>query len=119
MYKFIKTKFYFSQEINNTEAKHYYKVLPIFILNPSNSDDGEFMKTKRFFEFLEVGEKKFKDGIRGVTLYKCQCVEKEMATHSSTLTWKIPWMEEPGGLQSLGTQRVGHDRVTSLSFFLW
>ena len=33
---------------------------------------------------------------------------KEMATHSSTLAWKIPWMEEPGRLQSLGSQRVGH-----------
>ena len=35
--------------------------------------------------------------------------EKEMATHSSTLAWKIPWMEEPGRLQSMGSQRVGHD----------
>ena len=36
-------------------------------------------------------------------------MEKEMATHSSTLAWKIPWMEEPGRLQSMGSQRVGHD----------
>ena len=36
-------------------------------------------------------------------------LEKEMATHSSILTWKIPWMEEPGVLQSMGSQRVGHD----------
>ena len=36
-------------------------------------------------------------------------LEKEMATHSSTLAWKIPWMEEPGRLQSMGWQRVGHD----------
>ena len=35
-------------------------------------------------------------------------LEKEMATHSSTLAWKIPWMEEPGGLQSMGVQRVRH-----------
>ena len=35
--------------------------------------------------------------------------EKAMATHSGTLTWKIPWMEEPGGLQSMGSLRVGHD----------
>ena len=35
-------------------------------------------------------------------------LEKEMATHSSTLAWKIPWMEKPGGLQSMGSQRVGH-----------
>ena len=36
-------------------------------------------------------------------------LEKEMATHSSTLAWKIPGMEEPGGLQSMGSLRVGHD----------
>jgi len=35
--------------------------------------------------------------------------EKEMATHSSALAWKTPWMEEPGRLQSMGSQRVGHD----------
>ena len=42
-----------------------------------------------------------------------------MAPHSSTLAWKIPWMEEPRRLQSMGSQRVGHDWVTSLSFFLF
>ena len=36
-------------------------------------------------------------------------LEKEMTTHSSTLAWKIPWMEEPGRLQSMGSQRVRHD----------
>ena len=36
-------------------------------------------------------------------------LEKEMATHSSILAWKIPWMEEPSRLQSMGSQRVGHD----------
>ena len=36
-------------------------------------------------------------------------LEKEMATHSSTHAWKIPWIEKPGGLQSMGSQRVGHD----------
>ena len=40
-----------------------------------------------------------------------------MAPHSSTLAWKIPWMEEPGRLQSMGYQRVRHDRATSLSLF--
>ena len=45
------------------------------------------------------------------------CLEKAMAPHSSTLAWKIPWMEEPGGLQSTGSRRVGHDRATSLSLF--
>ena len=36
-------------------------------------------------------------------------LEKEMATHSSILAWKISWTEEPGGLQSMGSQRIGHD----------
>ena len=36
-------------------------------------------------------------------------VEKEMATHSSILAWEIPWAEEPGGLQSVGSQRVGYN----------
>ena len=36
-------------------------------------------------------------------------LEKEMATHSSVLTWRIPWTEEPGGLPSVGSHRVGHD----------
>ena len=44
-------------------------------------------------------------------------VEKAMAPHSSTLAWRIPWTEEPGGLQSKGSRRVVHDWVTSLSLF--
>ena len=40
-------------------------------------------------------------------------LEKEMATHSNILAWEIPWTEEPGGLQSLGSQKVGHDWVTN------
>ena len=43
-------------------------------------------------------------------------LEKEMASHSSTLAWKFPWTEKPGRLQSMGSQRVGHDWATSLSF---
>ena len=42
-------------------------------------------------------------------------LEKEMATHSSTLAWRIPWTEEPSGLQSMELQRVRHDWATSLS----
>ena len=43
--------------------------------------------------------------------------EKAMALHSNTLAWKIPWIEEPGRLQSMGSRRLGHDWVTSLSLF--
>ena len=49
-------------------------------------------------------------------------LEKEMATHSSTLAWKIPWTEKPGRLQSMGLQRVGHDWVIAClacSFTMW
>ena len=44
-------------------------------------------------------------------------LEKVMAPHSSTLAWKIPWAEEPGRLQSMGSLRVRHDRASSLSLF--
>ena len=44
-------------------------------------------------------------------------LEKEIANYSSTLAWKIPWMEEHGRLQSMGSQRIGHDWATSLSVF--
>ena len=44
-------------------------------------------------------------------------LEKEMATHSSTLAWKIPWMEESCRLQSMGSQRIGPDWATSLSLY--
>ena len=45
-------------------------------------------------------------------------LEKEMATHSSTLAWKIPWTEKPGGLQSMGSQRVGHDFTFTFHFHI-
>ena len=45
-------------------------------------------------------------------------LESKIATHSSILAWKIPWAEEPGGLQSMGLQRIGHDCVTNFHFFL-
>ena len=44
-------------------------------------------------------------------------LEKELTTHSSILAWEIPWTEEPGRLQSMGSLRVGHDCATSLSLF--
>ena len=45
----------------------------------------------------------------GLPLGREDPLEKEMATHSSTLAWRIPWREEPGRLQSMGSQRVRHD----------
>ena len=46
-------------------------------------------------------------------------LQKEMATHSSTLAWKIPWTEEPGRLRSMGSEKVGHGWATSLSTGYW
>ena len=60
-------------------------------------------------------------GVNGIILFVLWLssvpLEKVMAPHSSTLAWKIPWMEEPGRLQSMGSLRVGHDWATSLSLF--
>ena len=57
--------------------------------------------------------------ISNASVHQCSAffTEKAMATHSSTLAWKIPWMEEPGRLQSMGSLRVGHNWETSLSLF--
>ena len=48
-------------------------------------------------------------------------LEEGMATHSSILAWRIPWTEEPGGLQSIGSQRVGHDYsdLTRMHAHIW
>ena len=46
-------------------------------------------------------------------------LEKEMATHSRILTWEIPWTEEPGGLQSMGSQRARHDWATKHTALLF
>ena len=58
--------------------------------------------------------------ILSILIYVCVCVcvcvcvlDKEMATHSSILAWRIPWTEEPGRLQTVGSQRVGHDWATN------
>ena len=48
-------------------------------------------------------------GDLGVIPGSGRSLEKEMATHSSILAWRVPWTEEPGRLQSTGSQRVGHD----------
>ena len=53
-----------------------------------------------------------------LSLSKEDPLEKEMVIHSSTISWKIPWTEVPGRLQSMGSQRVGHDWMTSLSLSL-
>ena len=72
---------------------------------------------KFYFQFLQI----FFPCILEMYMYYLGAVvsfkEKAMETHSSTLAWKIPWTEEPGRLQSMGSRRVRHDWVTSLSLF--
>ena len=58
------------------------------------------------------GVAKSRTGLSGFTFtfaFHLHALEKEMTAHSSILAWRIPWTEEPGGLQSIGLQRVGHD----------
>ena len=69
-----------------------------------------------FADFLFLS-RQFTDGY--IYIYIYIYMEKAMAPQSSILAWKIPWMEEPGGLQSMGLLRVGQDWVTSLSFFIF
>ena len=59
----------------------------------------------------------FRGGTSSFNTSSVPVTEKAMTTHSSTLAWKIPWVEEPGGLQSVRSIRVGHDWATSLSLF--
>ena len=67
------------------------------------SEDGTKQLAKSFIIFLLIGPAPPDlKAIRRIT-------EKAMAPHSSTLAWKIPWKEEPDGLQSMGSLRVGHD----------
>ena len=61
--------------------------------------------------------KKNMEHMKNVLIYLNRWSEKAMAPHSSPLAWKIPWVEEPGRLQSMGSHRVGYDWATSLSLF--
>ena len=75
---------------------------------------GESSQLKsRGTEWLQVMEKTEINFIWVIILN----LEKEMATHSSTLAWKIPWTEDPSRLQSMGSQRVGHNWATLLLLF--
>jgi len=89
-----------------------FAVIKWFILLISKNKDAE-LKTKYTNRSCHTAG----SIIRWITASYCPGMEKAMAPHSSTLAWKIPWTEEPGGLQSMGSLRVGHDWATSLSLF--
>ena len=70
-----------------------------------------------FIPVPKKGNAKEYSGFYTILLTSHASTEKAMATHSSTLAWKIPWMEEPGRLQSMGSLGVRHDWETSLALF--
>ena len=69
----------------------------------------EFLNIRRWYNLCYC--------IQKILFNSTPLLEKAMAPHSSTLAWRIPWTEEPGGLQSMGSLRVGDDWATSLSLF--
>ena len=131
------------EESEKTDLKLNIQNIKIMASSPITSwqIDGETMKTVTDFSFLGsvrycsheikrhllLSRKTMTklDSIlksRGITLPTKVCLvkAKEMATHSSILAWKIPWMEEPDGLQSMGSQRVGQTERLHFHFhFLW
>jgi len=94
------------------------EVTPRYVVVKLTSLEGEF-----FFKASQVGfpgcsvvkNPPANAGDMGLILGQEYLLEKEMATHSSILAWKIPWTEEPGRLQSMGSQRVGHHLIKKTS----
>ena len=84
----------------------------IYFLRFGSSLSSYLLKRRLEYRKTELGGKHRRE--RRITEHQCV---KAMAPHSSTLAWKIPWTEEPGGLQSMGSRRVGHNWATSLSLF--
>ena len=78
----------------------------LFVLGVQELDSVMYRSFLRFFSHIDY-----------YIVFSRVPSEKAMASHSSTLAWKIPWMEEPGRLQSMGSLRVGHHWATSLSLF--
>ena len=119
------------KDLNSSTAVHLNLLNPYFKLptcSGSSKKQGNSRKTstsaspttlKPLCRSQQTVENSSTDGNnRPPDLSREDLLEKEMATHSSILAWKIPWTEAPGGLQSTGLQRLRHDWATSLSFFL-
>ena len=94
---------HFKGNLNNT----LFRIAFIFSLNYHFLDEAKFCLKKKLCMLTKFSCKFWI--LIGVIL------EKTMAPHSSTLAWKIPWMEEPGGVQPMESLRVRHDSATSLS----
>ena len=96
--------------VNETEREVFLE-FPCFLYDPSNL--GNFISDSSAFSKMILVIWK----VLGLHNAELNWLEKAMALHSSTLAWKIPWAEEPGRLQSMGSLRVRHDWATSLSLF--
>ena len=101
-----------------------YQILTYIIINSQNNSLGQTPYPPWTDEKTEANKINYLSKVLQLVMaalgFEPHCVqfpEKAMATHSSTLAWKIPWTEEPGRLQSMGSRRVGHDWATSLSLF--
>ena len=106
--------------LNWTELIFLQRGVTFTVLKPSTQDGKH--RFPRMLSWVKLG------GFTPTSLSETMCttsvdifgttyIEKAMAPHSSTLAWKIPWTEEPGRLQSIGSLRVRHDWATSLSLF--
>ena len=89
------------QQFNMEKTTHFYKILKHIVYRTS--------LVAQMVKHLPTMQETWVQSLGREDL------EKEMATHSSTRAWKIPWMEEPGRLQSMGSQRVRHDWANSLT----
>ena len=87
-------------------VNHYQHLLLIVAMSRNRILSGPFLITAQTVKHLPTMRE-----TRVWSLGQEVPLEKEMAIHSSILAWKIPWMEEPGRLQSMGSQRVGHDWI--------
>ena len=84
--------------------------------NLENSAVATGLEKVNFIPISKKGNAKECKNYHTIALISHTSMENAMAPFSSTLAWKIPWMEEPGRLQSMGSRRVRHDLVTSLHF---
>ena len=99
-------------------AKCLYPIANISLFTHSHPlAPGNQFSILYFYEFYFYFQDSIYKWNHAVFVLLCLASEKAVAPHSSTFAWKIPWMEEPGRLRSVGLLRVGHDWATSLSLF--
>ena len=110
-----------SWNVCNTIPLYKMKWKSVSVVSDSLRPHGLYSPWNSLGQNPGVGSLSLLQGIfptKGLNPGPLHCLEKEMATHPSILAWRIPWTEEPDELQSMGSQRVGHDWVASLPFTL-